>query len=49
MRMERKYPVDFVVDISTGLHSLNKISRILKEYSAYEKKPSTSGTAFDFA
>lgn len=33
LRMERKYAVEFIVDIATGLHTLETISRILEEYS----------------
>ncbi|WP_374020551.1 type II toxin-antitoxin system death-on-curing family toxin [Paenibacillus thiaminolyticus] len=33
LRMERKYAVEFIVDIATGLHTLETISRILEEHS----------------
>lgn len=33
LRMERKYAVEFIVDIANGLHSLEKTALILKEHS----------------
>lgn len=33
LRMERKYTVEFIVDIATGLHTLEAISRMLEEHS----------------
>lgn len=33
LRMERKYAVEFIVDIAKGLHSFEKIVLVLKEYS----------------
>lgn len=33
LRMERKYAVEFIVDIATGLHTLETISRILEVHS----------------
>lgn len=33
LRMERKYAVEFVVDIATGQHAWEAISRILEEHS----------------
>lgn len=33
LRMERKYAVEFIVDIATGLHTLETISRMLEEHS----------------
>jgi len=33
LQMERKYAVEFIVDIATGLHTLETISRNLEEFS----------------
>ncbi|WP_268822060.1 type II toxin-antitoxin system death-on-curing family toxin [Paenibacillus tarimensis] len=33
LRLERKYAVEFVVDIAKGLHTLETITRSLKEHS----------------
>ncbi|GGG13959.1 type II toxin-antitoxin system death-on-curing family toxin [Paenibacillus aceti] len=33
LRMERKYAVEFIVDIATGLHSFEKVALVLREYS----------------
>jgi len=32
LRMKREYAVEFIVDIAKGLHSLDEISHILREY-----------------
>ena len=33
LHMEREYAVEFIVDIAKGVHSLDAISQILREYS----------------
>lgn len=33
LAMEREYAVEFIVDIATGIHSLETTAHILKEYS----------------
>lgn len=33
LQMERKYAVEFIVDIAKGMHSLDTIAHILKEHS----------------
>lgn len=34
LRLERKYAVEFIVDIAKGLHTLEAIAHILEEHSA---------------
>lgn len=33
LHMERKYAVEFIVDIANGLHTLESIAQVLEEYS----------------
>jgi len=33
LRMERKYAVEFIVDIAKGIHSMESITNILREHS----------------
>lgn len=36
LKMEREYAVEFIVDIAKGLHSLEVVVSILKQFSVYQ-------------